>query len=115
MSLRRFRVLFRGLPNDSRIHTVLRRIYKEQGDLKTTPIEELPADVWSTQDWMLATLIDETRGLRWLYAARNRKPGTPAPPYPEAMPRPGGQPRKRKRINAFFSAFGLPPLEAAQP
>lgn len=115
MSIRRYRVLVRGLPDDSRTHLVMRRIYKARGDYKPTPIEELPADVWSTQDWMLATLIDEMRGLRWLYAASKRKPGTPAPPYPDMMPRPGGQPRKRKRINAFFSAFGLPPLEAANP
>lgn len=114
MSIRRFRVLVRGLPEESRMKTVLRRIYREQGAAKTTPIEELPAEVWSTQEWMTATLIDEVRVTRWLYAAKNRKPGTPAPPFPDLMPRPGGQPRKRKRINAFFSAFGLPPLEAAK-
>lgn len=114
MSLRRLRVLVRGLPDDSRVQQVLRRIRREQGPVKATPIEELPAEVWSTQDYMLATVIDELRVTRWLYAARNRKPNSVAPPFPDLMPRPGGQPRRRKRVNAFFSAFGLPPLEAAK-
>lgn len=114
MTLRRFRVLVRGLPDDSRTSIVLRRLHREQGTAKPTPIEELPTDVWSTQDYMLATVIDELRVTRWLYAAKNRKSNTVAPPFPDLMPRPGGQPRRRKRINAFFAAFGLPPLESAK-
>lgn len=112
MSIRRFRVLVRGLPHDSRTSTVLRRLQEQAGTAKLTPIEELPADVWSTTDYLLATAVDELRITRWVQIARSRAAGTPPPPFPELLPRPGGPPRRRKRINSIFAAFGLPPLEA---
>lgn len=112
MTIREFRVLVHGLPDDSRVKTVLRRLRREQGLVTETAIEELPAEAWSTTDWLTALLIDEIRILRWVYVAKNR--GNHAmPPKPEPLRRPGGPPRKRRAINNIFAAFGLPPREKA--
>lgn len=115
MSIAEYRILVRGFDDKSNTKTLLRKIVREQGLVKPTPIEELPVDAWSTTEWLLASVIDELRHLEWLYRARNRKDKTPCPPHPEPFPRPGGQPRRRKRINSLFAAFGLPPLGVVDP
>lgn len=109
MSISEYRILVYGLPDDSRFKTVLRRLRREQGSVTETSIEELPPEVWSTTDWLVALLIDELRVLRWLYVAAHRG-NNALPPRPEPMRRPGGVSRKRKAINSVFAAFGLPPL-----
>jgi hypothetical protein len=109
MTISDYRVLIHGLPDDSRFKSVLRRLRREQGLVTETAIEELPPEVWSTTDWLVATAIDELRILRWAVIAS--QPGRKkAPPKPEFLRRPGGTPRKRKAINSVFAAFGLPPL-----
>lgn len=109
MTISEYRVLVHGLPDDSRFKTVLRRLRREQGLTTETAIEDLPPEVWSTTDWLVATAIDELRFLRWVIVAT--QPGRKTlPPKPELMRRPGGVPRKRKAINNVFAAFGLPPL-----
>lgn len=112
LSLRRLQVLVRGLPADSRTSTLLRKLQREAGLAKATPIEELPAEAYSNAEWLLQKVHDELRTLIWLYLKANFQD----PPHePEFLPRPGDPVRRRKKVNAWFGAFGVPLLPADPP
>lgn len=102
MSVRRFRVLFHGLPAGSRTKTLLRGKLRESG-ADATPIQDLPPEVWSETDWHLADVRDQLANLAWMYACVHRGENADAPAQPKPVPRPGIKPAKRR--NPWLAAF----------
>lgn len=113
MTLRQLRLVARGLPQDSRWKTIIRRQAREAGLVKPTPIEEMDPEVWSDEAWLMANLIDEVRLQSWMFSSVHRKEGASAPAQPDPLPRPGDPPRRQRKVNAWFGAMGLPGLPSS--
>jgi hypothetical protein len=111
MSIRRYRVLVRGLPDDSRTVAVLRRLARAQKVATTTALEDLPPEYWSNTDWLLWRMEYQVQNLIWHYVCTHLGKGKTRPPAPTPLPHPGGVPKRRKTLNAWFGAVGLKPLE----
>ena len=111
MSIRRYRVLVRGLPDDSRTVAVLRRLMREQGTVNTTRIEDLPQEQWTNTDWLLWAVHQQLQVFAWTYVCAHIEKGKTRPPFPTPLPHPGGVPKRRATLNAWFGAVGLRPLE----
>ena len=111
LSLRRIRVIVRHLPGDSRLAKLDRARRRAAGIVTESNIEEADPSVWSQTEWLLMHVHDQLTLLNHAYLSAHRDPKKSPTPPPKFMPRPGGQKPRRKTLNAWFGALGMPPLE----
>ena len=111
LSLRRLRILIKYLPGDSKLARLINARRKADGIESKVRIEEADPSVWTQTEWMLVHINDELRLLNHTLRSVYRDPKKKAPPPPVFLPRPGGENPRRKAINSWFGAVGLPPLK----
>jgi hypothetical protein len=87
-------VLLHNLPPESALNTAIRNATPEQ-ELADAGGDPVTAK-WSTVEMLLATLIDETRNLRWVYTQSHSDNRVPRP---EPILRPGVRVRARKQMS----------------
>jgi hypothetical protein len=101
-------VLIRHLPGDSRLAKLEQARRRAAGIVSKSNIEDADPAVWTQTEWMLVHLLDQLQLLNFAYRQAHSKTRLPMPKF---MPRPGSEPLRRKTVNAWFGAVGLPPLE----
>jgi len=112
LTLRRIRVLIRHLPGDSRLAKLNHARRRAAGVTPESKIEDADPSVWTQTEWMLVHVLDQLQLLNFGYRQAHTKNRLPLPKF---MPRPGSEPVRRKTLNAWFGAVGLPPLEKPIP
>lgn len=115
MTWRKLGVLVAHLPPESATMTGLRAEHPslaEQASEEADPA----AQAWSSDQMLLAALIDSVRQLAWMFAAVHFKQAPKAPPEP--VPRPGVGPRRQRgmTVDAYRRMTGgqEPPLHLVQ-
>lgn len=109
MSLRRIRVLVKYLPGDAKLAKLIDARRRAAGITPpATPIEDADPSVWTQIEWMLVHLLDQLQLLNFGYRQAHSKAKLPLPKF---MPRPGSEKPRRRTLNAWFGAVGLPPME----
>lgn len=106
LSLRRLRILIKFLPSDAKLAKLIAVRRRAAGIVSDARIEDADPSVWSQTEWMLVHLHDQLTLIHYLLHKANFKPG---PKPPRFMPRPGTEPVRRRTLNAWFGAVGLPP------
>jgi len=109
MTLRRLRMLIRSLPPDSRLGKLSRERRRAAGIVDTPPpIEDASPDIWSQTDWFLVAIHDQMQMQLWAFLQAHSQKRLP---MPKLIPRPGEETQRRKTLNAWFGAVGLPPVK----
>jgi hypothetical protein len=100
MNLRQLRVILRHLPDESAFRRQMRKLRREAGIKSDMKVEDLPADAYSQTEWLLIALHDQLTHLTYLFSRANFKEA----PQPNFLPRPGGETKRRRTLNAWFGA-----------
>jgi hypothetical protein len=93
LSPRKLGVLVDFLPPESATHTALRNEAPEPA-ADAAPFDAAKGR-WSALEMLLATLIDETRLLRWVYVSAHSEKGASGG-APDPVRRPGAEPRRSR-------------------
>ena len=108
LSLRKIGVLVNYLPPESATITAIRNsVTPEVAALSGEGTADPVKARWSMAEMLTATVIDELRGMRWLYiSAHSDKPqGHP----PEPLPRPGVASKPARRVLSNEERMRLDP------
>lgn len=113
LTLRRLRLLIRSLPPDSRLGKLSKARRAAAGIVDTPqPISDASPDIWSQEEWLLVAIHDQLQLQLWSFLQAHSQKRIP---MPKLLPRPGEESTRRKTLNSWFGAVGLPPIKPPAP